>query len=763
MRVFNGQPKPQGFRTRPALRTLGAVCHREIFAATFQLGRRSQESKEPHRPLSPGAFVITMATLKAEVQSYCAERRIQCTGNGSNGCQLLEHLTAMNELLLETGLQIEEDSSHPGGVRMAVSRTLICNNPMWDKPRAWLKNSSLKLAETLILDHCCFTAMETYSTMPWPYSMRRALAHCRGLKSFTVHMVQRVDGHGRDHLDIFRLLHSLKTTVKLVFKSAYTVLHSSTAPIEGSIPQSTLEHVTTLRAEHLILTPPHARELLRVLLNNHTITDLGVHACVFARGPGDCAALFRDYLSKRRAQLRKLTLADHLRCGDQALWTQMAHVISKVSTLEELDVFLNMENEIYPAVLGAFARVARQCEKLQRLRLPGRRQVVGVPLTQLDDTQTVAPWLNALQKTRALRELRIHLSGMTDAQCRNLFLGIAGNGTLDNVVIEDDTERMDLETPSNLIQELGLCDRVRFGCLVVTNMNSAGLSEVAALSSISCNGLVVRLHSWHPMEPLLEHCKMLTRRGATTTLHVRCALMSQPAFDALLSWLAGTSALTDIRLDGFTHAVSYRCEECADMCSKLVSALAANRSIAAVCLLSFALEAEHLRTLCEGARIHHSLTEIRLIPPCQQDFQRCLPEKQQHWTEGYHVAAAQLQDVVRRNASRIAPAVEFVLGKEIAAAGAMALEDLRDHPRVVEQVREEAHVKDAEAAVMVKQAVSDLRNMDVHDYLWLTGVVRERPAMRLDAGCRDVHFLGLPLECWLPIRRYLKIADVASS
>ncbi|KAH6920873.1 hypothetical protein HPB50_028139 [Hyalomma asiaticum] len=238
--------------------------------------------------------------------------------------------------------------------------------------------------------------------------------------------------------------------------------------------------------------------------------------------------------------------------------------------------------------------------------------------------------------------------------------------------------------------------------------------------------------------------------------------MSQRAFYALLSWLAGTPTVTDIRLYGYKHAVSYRCEECADMCSKLLSALAANRNIAAICLLSFALEAKHLRTLWEGARIHQSLTDISLIQLCQQDFESCLPEKQQHWTEGYYMAADQLQGIVCRNASRITPAVKFVLGKEITAAGALALEDLRDHPRVVEQMRDESHVKDAAAAAMVKRAISDLRNMDVHDYLWPTGVVRKRPAMRLDADSREVHFLDLPLKCWLHIRRYLKIADVAS-
>ncbi|KAH6941353.1 hypothetical protein HPB50_016910 [Hyalomma asiaticum] len=237
----------------------------------------------------------------------------------------------------------------------------------------------------------------------------------------------------RDHLDIFRLLYSLKTAVKLVFKSAYTVLHSSRAPIQGSIPQNALEHVTTLRAEHLILTPPHARELLRVLLNNHTLHSFPV------------------------------------------------------------------------------GRAANRSER--------------------------------------------------------------------------------------------------------------------------------------------------------------------------------------------QHGV-----------------LEANDT-----------DGEQERATCRSE----------------------LEAKLQRY-------------IVRRNASRITPAVKFVLGKEITAAGAMALEDLRDHPRLVEQVRDESLVKDAEAAAMVKRTVSDLRYMDVHAYLWLTGVVRKQPAMHLDANSREVHFLDLPLECWLHIRRYLKIADVAS-
>ncbi|KAH6943604.1 hypothetical protein HPB50_024791 [Hyalomma asiaticum] len=287
-----------------------------------------------------------MSNLEREVESYVGEPRVPCTGNGGNGCKLLEHRTSVNQILLEAGLEIREDDRHPGGLRMAVTHISVCNSPVWDEPRAWLNNQSLKLARNLIFHHCCFTAIETYSTVPWPYWMRQALRRSCALKSFTVHLVLRVDAHQNDHQDIFRLLYSLKSPVELVFEMAPSTLHTTRVPIRGKIPEKTLRHMTTLRAENLIITPPNARAFLCVLLDNHTITDLGVHACVFRRLPRDSGALFALYLTRRRAALKKLTLADFHCCGDQALWMRLIPALSEMTALEELDVHVSLELEI---------------------------------------------------------------------------------------------------------------------------------------------------------------------------------------------------------------------------------------------------------------------------------------------------------------------------------------------------------------------------------------------------------------------------------
>ncbi|KAL1475326.1 hypothetical protein MTO96_037376 [Rhipicephalus appendiculatus] len=106
-------------------------------------------------------------------------------------------------------------------------------------------------------------------------------------------------------------------------------------------------------------------------------------------------------------------------------------------------------------------------------------------------------------------------------------------------------------------------------------------------------------------------------------------------------------------------------------------------------------------------------------------------------------------------------AVKFVLGEET-GAGASAIEELHDHQRLPERVRDDGGLTFAEAEEKVKLTASRVRSIDVHDFLWLTGVVRERRATRLDPNAQGLHILDLPYVYWSYIRAYLKIADVVS-
>ncbi|XP_037523170.1 uncharacterized protein LOC119400233 [Rhipicephalus sanguineus] len=197
------------------------------------------------------------------------------------------------------------------------------------------------------------------------------------------------------------------------------------------------------------------------------------------------------------------------------------------------------------------------------------------------------------------------------------------------------------------------------------------------------------------------------------------------------------------------------------MCDRLVSALANNSSIVKLRLVGFKLKTSHLDALCQTARDHRSLGEFVFTPACIEMKVFCPAICNDRLSVGFREAALELQDLVRQNAFRMSAAVKFVLGEE-SGDGASAIEELHDHPLLPERVRDDAGLTDAKAQEKVKHAVSRVRSLDVHDFLWLTGVVRKRRATRLDHDAQALHILDFPLVCWFYIREYVNIADVAS-
>ncbi|KAH6943072.1 hypothetical protein HPB50_015354 [Hyalomma asiaticum] len=293
------------------------------------------------------AFVIIMAGLERLVAGWCSEQRVPCNTSEDNKCTLLVHRTDINRILLEAGLEIREDHRHAGGVRMAVTRIPVCNSPVWDKPGAWLKNASLKLVSSLIFQHSCFTTIEMYHNFPWSHEMRQGLSRQKALKSFTVHLVLRGGEDRDDPYDKFDILSYLPSpAVELVFESARSAFQVSAAPICGLIAEEILMYVTTLRAENLRLNVRDAHAFLSALMDNDSVTDLGVHACVYAGDPIDAGGMFTSYLNERRGALRKITLTDSVSCGDEVLWMKMIPVLSEMTELEELDVNVSMDLKI---------------------------------------------------------------------------------------------------------------------------------------------------------------------------------------------------------------------------------------------------------------------------------------------------------------------------------------------------------------------------------------------------------------------------------
>ncbi|KAH6945645.1 hypothetical protein HPB50_009394 [Hyalomma asiaticum] len=308
-----------------------------------------------------------------------------------------------------------------------------------------------------------------------------------------------------------------------------------------------------------------------------------------------------------------------------------------------------------------------------------------------------------------------------------------------------------------VIQEVDLGDRIQFRYFHVgtCHFDTCGWQDIC---SVSFNTIFFELSPWFGGEPQFDRCRMVSRRGTTVKFNVWCSWMFQPDVEEWFTWLAESSTLTYVQIFAVNHPGKDTCDMCAELCAKVVSAIAKNTGIVTLTLTFFKLGSEHIDMFCHCANEHRSLTEVTLTPYCPR-LQACPIAKCSELSEEFRVAALKLQDIVRENASRIPAAAKFVLGEET-RDGACAVEEMSNHPQLVEQVRHDGDVSNADAQVMVKRTVSTLRNCDVHKYMRLAGVVRGQQLTPLDPNVQQ-HILTLPLDCWLHIRRYLKIADVS--
>ncbi|KAL1471632.1 hypothetical protein MTO96_039834, partial [Rhipicephalus appendiculatus] len=89
---------------------------------------------------------------------------------------------------------------------------------------------------------------------------------------------------------------------------------------------------------------------------------------------------------------------------------------------------------------------------------------------------------------------------------------------------------------------------------------------------------------------------------------------------------------------------------------------------------------------------------------------------------------------------------------------AHALEKVSRHPALVRELAEKEGIAADEAARMIR---CRLRSVDgMHDFMRLTGVVKERVTCMPPVGDCGVQLQDLNDDCWRLLRRYLSFDDV---
>ncbi|XP_070380797.1 uncharacterized protein [Dermacentor albipictus] len=551
---------------------------------------------------------------------------VPCTKTTDERCQLLQHREAINEGLLGAGLELCEDVRQVGGARLAVTQSSACDYPLWAHPDDRDKRAAFKLASDLLTCHSrCFTALETYSGACCTCQVREALSKSPTLKSLTVNLLsRRLEQHGND-ADVFALVECLSSLDELVFKVDSDSAYWAGRPVDGLLLARAVRNLTTLDVSGLRLNPQHMEWFVGALTANPTIADLAVGGFFYRAGVH--GELFAHYLTRSAASLTKLTLRNASVDEDLVLWRILTGVFCEMTSLEELNLDLTMDYEIFTEVTGHFAEVVVRCPTLRLLQLPRRGELCRLEFQnayrgpRYDVAQWTRAWLKALQTTSSLHELRLNLPDMDEVLCRTLLQAVDNNKTLTKVVLHEVPlvanykPSINVAVLSRTIKELSLGDRVHLMDLSVTFWNARNILASTDLCAVNFDNLRIEFRAEHGFEHVKACSEVLFRRGTSTSFNIRCDRMIQAAFETLLDWLANSSTLTHVEIVNDEHInIAHVYCGCADMCDQVLSALARNANVARVRLVGVRVQLKHFDMLWDCAYNHRNLVGISLDP-----------------------------------------------------------------------------------------------------------------------------------------------------
>ncbi|XP_075559442.1 uncharacterized protein LOC142590958 [Dermacentor variabilis] len=378
-------------------------------------------------------------------------------------------------------------------------------------------------------------------------------------------------------------------------------------------------------------------------------------------------------------------------------------------------------------------------------------------------------WLAALRRPNLpLSKLCIDLRGFGEAECDAFFGAVAETDALKSVVV---LSLPGIDRPDRVcttIQERGLNDRVVIHGPYIRNAKC--LQQCPQMSSATIRATHLQSNGEFSMQPVISALGVVGGCSHITSLRVNCDHFDRSVFSALATCIRTPSTLTDVNINlGFVCNRRIKQEE-RDVQAELLRALASNVKLVRVNLKGVSLSDDDFKWLAHGVSKSLRLTEFAMTPACIFTTGHGEVYGQSscsvHWIEAWtgesikkNIALADILETTRRNASAVLAAAQFVLGQEDGVEGYSSIELMHDHPRLLEMVSEGADVTKAEAKEMISSALLRVGLLSLDEFMRMTGVVQETAECLADPGARR-QLSDLNLDCWLHVRRFLKIADV---
>ncbi|KAK8779231.1 hypothetical protein V5799_019428 [Amblyomma americanum] len=367
----------------------------------------------------------------------------------------------------------------------------------------------------------------------------------------------------------------------------------------------------------------------------------------------------------------------------------------------------------------------------------------------------IDPFVYMLHKLTSLRKLTFPVSSYPLEDQRAFLEALVVKDSVEEVRVQSLNHRH-LSEFRRLVSETGIGGRVSF-CTVPVDEDRLDWESPEVYGRDDCVCLDIEL-----LNEVYSRFRQLSTLHGLTTLVVglECAIDAESA-ELIGQYLRNTQVLNDLTMS-FTAS---RGEALV-----LLEALSLNTSITALDVENWCrtrrtarlladvvssnkkiLEFRHYSEGRNASRAFFSAFAQRIDSNCTILSVNMFPRKREgkHWNR--------IQEVVTRNHTLLIHAARYVTGCVMQKSGAEALELMSSNPMLVSKVEEMASLSENAAKVLIRSRLADLDDMDF--FMSVTGVVKESVVCEETAEGRAC--LGaLPYDCWLRLRRFLRVADV---
>lgn len=677
--------------------------------------------------------------------------RPQCTASKDRECQITDCLSNCNEMLFDIGLELREQR---GGslslVSIDITELNLSSTQGTDSYRAthfllWLLRTHVCITNLELIDDSVKSHSQVVlSELPENFPLKKLTLTFLGRDTMHTHIATVLPRlrslevlnyyskcQSSDDALVDAVSDLLRTTTCLISLAFYTSDDKGQPPksfIDALSANSTLKSVD-LGSTWMTEAPPvHLREYVR---SNRLLTSLSVSG-----HDVDREELLLDEALVRNGTLRTLWVANV--CGGETSARFITNILAECSGLRNLDIAFPRTHftEISEATMTRCAEALAKNESLEVLKLA----------YSLWHPKNWKAFFALLPRNRHLKKLQITHN---DAFLYAFYLAAVVYETFPAVL-----ERL-AQTDS--------FTRVSFGDY--KHRVGINLMHFRVFSSIELSG---------DENVQVDALQRLLSLDHLTCLSLDVYEASERLFSALAKYIRTTTALRELRLtltDPYNTANNTATSSCWTL---FFESMSANTSIAHLNVFSngsFQYNDRLTRTIGLSRCITRVIFRVSPRDGNATDLVSLLSKA---IGDNYNLLSVNMYnakvdveakrslftitETTRRNSGLVERAAAFGDTTPLDWYTANALEKVSRRPALVRELAEEEEIDAAEVATMIR---SRLRSVDgLHDFMRLTGVVKERVtcAPAVD-GCR-VQLQDINDDCWRVMRQYLSFDDV---